>query len=184
MKKRTATTPYGETVTLPKYVYIDGNAYIFRRYNKITKRCPAKTIGHISEDFGSVLEIYKEMIDQTSQVSSDWPEKLFRNVVRNARPRKILVQITKEQIQEMMERCDGRCSVSGIAFDDTKIEGKRIRPWVPSVDRIDPDGPYTMDNCRLVCAAVNYAMNEFGDDVLLKIVRMYSIKLRREGRLA
>ena len=65
MKTRTAKTHYGETVTLPKHVYVDGNSYLFRRYDGETRKSKAKIIGYLYEDFGSVLEIYNEMMCET-----------------------------------------------------------------------------------------------------------------------
>jgi hypothetical protein len=67
----------------------------------------------------------------------------------------------------MAERAKGRCEVSGIPFNFKKREGKRRRPWVPSIDRIVAGGPYSFENCRLVCSGVNYAMNEWGPELLM-----------------
>jgi hypothetical protein len=34
---------------------------------------------------------------------------------------------------------------------------------------VDPDKPYTVENCRLVLQGVNFALNTFGDDTFLRI---------------
>jgi len=73
------------------------------------------------------------------------------------------------QLLAMVRQFGGRCSISGIPYSFGKPEGVKRRPWIPSVDRIKPGGPYTLENCRLVCSAVNTAMNEWGTDALYRI---------------
>jgi hypothetical protein len=34
---------------------------------------------------------------------------------------------------------------------------------------VDPEKPYTVENCRLVLQGVNFALNTFGDDTFLEI---------------
>ncbi|KZC17003.1 hypothetical protein RHOFW510R12_01585 [Rhodanobacter sp. FW510-R12] len=69
----------------------------------------------------------------------------------------------------MLAEQDGRCAVSGIRFSASVYLGQRIRPWVPSVDRRKPAEGYTRDNVRIVCAAVNLSINQFGDEVFYRI---------------
>lgn len=77
--------------------------------------------------------------------------------------------MTPEQFAAMWERAGGKCELTGIRFSLTKIPLKAKRPWAPSVDRRDSAGDYTVENCRLVCTAVNLAMNEWGEDTLMRI---------------
>ncbi len=65
----------------------------------------------------------------------------------------------------------GRCALSGIPFDLRVVGvGQARRPFAPSLDRVDASGGYTRDNTRLVCQAVNFALNAFGEDVFREIV--------------
>lgn len=52
-------------------------------------------------------------------------------------------------------------------------------PYSPSIDRIDSRIGYTKSNCRIVCVAANYAMNEWGDSVL----RELALSMVHAGRL-
>ena len=64
----------------------------------------------------------------------------------------------------------GRCALTGLPFDLRIIgTGKTRRPFAPSLDRIDSTGGYTRDNVRLVCQAVNFALNAYGEDTFREI---------------
>ena len=80
---------------------------------------------------------------------------------------------------EMLERQGYRCAVSGIAFDLTDPgSARRVfrKPYRPSLDRIACKGPYSKQNVRLVCVAVNVALNEWGEPVLYKIAASIAAK--------
>lgn len=112
-------------------------------------------------------------------VPDNFYEKLFRQVVKNSRPRKISVEITADDIKEMLERAKGKCELTRVTFNMQKISGQRIRPWIPSVDRIDSKKGYSFDNCRIICAAANVALNQFGEYIFVK---MASSMIRNHGK--
>lgn len=75
-----------------------------------------------------------------------------------------------EEYEAIWERSGGKCEISGIEFNNEKLSASHSkRPWAPSLDRIDNTRGYEADNCRLVCTAVNLALNEFGEAGLRKI---------------
>ena len=74
-------------------------------------------------------------------------------------------------LHEIIERSKGRCELTGIKFSSRVIGMPQKRPFIPSVDRIEPREPYTFRNCRLVCWIVNMARNERGDEVFWEMVR-------------
>ena len=64
----------------------------------------------------------------------------------------------------------GRCAVSGLAFSDERHEDAFVKtPFAPSLDRIDSTAGYLKGNVRLVCMAANFALNQWGDDVLRRL---------------
>lgn len=59
------------------------------------------------------------------------------------------------------------CEKTGI---DLEVAG-RGHPFDAEIDRIDPNKGYTMDNCRLVCAAYNRAKMNWTDADVLKMAQ-------------
>lgn len=97
----------------------------------------------------------------------EYRDTLYERIKKNSRHRNIPCHLTRKDIDVIFERSGGRCEVSGIPFEYNKTKGLRARPWIPSVDRVNTRGPYSLDNCRLVCAYINMALNEFGLETLL-----------------
>jgi hypothetical protein len=57
-----------------------------------------------------------------------------------------------------------KCEATGIPFDNS-YEGTFINmnPYAPSIDRIDSNKEYTIDNCRLVLTAFNSLKSTLSD---------------------
>lgn len=70
-------------------------------------------------------------------------------------------------LQEMKSRINAmRCEMTGLELRYTTPVG----PMTPSIDRIDPKKGYTYDNIRIVCLAMNVAMNNWGEGPLREVV--------------
>jgi len=81
-----------------------------------------------------------------------------RRVGRSYEPR--LFDLALERYRSQ----NGRCALSGIEFDLREVgQGAAKRPFAPSLDRVDATGGYTADNVRLVCQAVNFVLNAYGE---------------------
>lgn len=102
---------------------------------------------------------------------------------QNAKGRRgIHFELTQDDLHRMLNECGWQCSVSGQPFTLEVISGKR--PYAPSIDRIDSSKGYTADNCRIVCVAVNYAMNVWGEAILWNIfAKKRSVALDSLSRL-
>lgn len=77
--------------------------------------------------------------------------------------------ISTDALNNLLRRSGGKCMLTGIPFSSEQSSGRR-RPWLPSLDRIDSSKGYTDGNMRLVCSAVNIALNDWGDEVFWRIV--------------
>lgn len=84
--------------------------------------------------------------------------------------------ITRDEFLFVLLRSNGFCEVSGIPFSDDKPDGSTVSPWQQSIDRIDASRGYHLDNIRIVCFAVNVAMREWGEDVLMRISQALVMK--------
>lgn len=73
--------------------------------------------------------------------------------------------LTPEWIRERFEK--GVCELTGVAFD---MEGKRT-PNSPSIDRIDPVGGYTPENCEMILWSLNRAFCNYGRSYIIDLFR-------------
>lgn len=94
---------------------------------------------------------------------------MYNRCRMGAEARGILFDLSSDDLLKMAEKTGYKCAVTGIPFTGERIGLSSRRPFAPSVDRIDSTKGYTVDNCRLVCYAVNLAMGEWGDDVVRRI---------------
>lgn len=92
---------------------------------------------------------------------------------KRARESDILFTIHADDVVRLAMSNNWRCAMTNLPFDPKVLSSSRTRPYMPSVDRINSRGGYTPDNCRVVCSAVNFALNEWGEGVLAMIATAY-----------
>jgi hypothetical protein len=110
-----------------------------------------------------------------THIEATWAEEVERSLVSQkgwlykkwtkCRYSKPGSRLTVEELKGVALRSGGRCEVSGIQF----VLVKETHPYQPSIDRIDNDRPYTVDNVRLVCLIVNYSMNRWGREAFERL---------------
>lgn len=100
-----------------------------------------------------------------------WARTLYREARKHSSRRAIPFEITLEEFGDLVERSAGRCMLTGIAFEFESVGAGVKRPFAPSLDRLDSKGAYRIGNLRLVCVAVNLALNQWGDGVLMKVAK-------------
>lgn len=95
------------------------------------------------------------------------------NARSRATKRRIDFTIDKVALERLAEKQGWRCAVSGLPFVlDFDREGSHsYNPFGMSVDRLDCSKGYSPRNIRLVLTAVNFGLNDWGDEIYLKIAR-------------
>lgn len=83
--------------------------------------------------------------------------------------------LTAEWVSERVKEQQYLCLLTGIRLEPRKTQTKeyRINPFALSIDRIDSRKGYTCDNCRVVCAAVNYALSDWGEGIFKRVAYGY-----------
>lgn len=143
---------------LPKGVYLRSGSYYRVRDGRWTR------IGKSGPDDIS----FPRSIPAYQTEMREWCRRLLARARANAKGRRSLpFSLTKDDIDRMLDECGWQCRVSGATFSLERVNG--AYPLAPSIDRIDCSLGYAPDNCRLVCAAVNFAMNRWGESVLWRL---------------
>jgi hypothetical protein len=80
--------------------------------------------------------------------------------------------LSVEFLERLYHLQEGRCAVTGVHFNLERFPEAFVKhPYAPSIDRRLAVGGYTRDNVRLVCAAVNFGMGQWGEEVFLALAR-------------
>lgn len=85
---------------------------------------------------------------------------------RDSRLRGISFSISKSDIGDLAEQQGWRCARTGISLDLTASDG--MKPFGPSLDRINNNIGYEPGNIQLVCYMYNSAKNQFTDEDVLR----------------
>lgn len=96
------------------------------------------------------------------------------SIKQSAKKQKLLFNLDKEWIKEKFEK--GICEVTGIKFDMENYRSANS----PSVDRINPKGNYTKDNCRVILWSLNKALCNLGQDYMLDVFEKFLRKVSPE----
>lgn len=136
--------------------------------------------GNVSDAIAEYERIERELTEDEkfaftqmyeAPLDDDCHKGLFTTMMKGARNRGISVTVTQDDILKLLQDSGMRCAITGIRFNGSKPSTSRMRPWIPSVDRIDAKLGYAIGNIRIVCACVNLALNQFGDEIFLRIAK-------------
>lgn len=144
---------------------------------------------HLGNRLDAALQEYArlEQLDNGGELVryrgiNDVPLYVYRKARNSARTRGIDFYLLPHHVSDLYEQSGGKCSLTGIPFEYYYKTGDRTPPWAPSLDRIESSKGYTPENVRLVCVAVNMALNTWGEDVLHRIADHLKRKSRKNSR--
>ena len=120
----------------------------------------------------AALRAYKEHArrDGIKYVPANVAKTLLKRAKDSAYSREIEFNLSLSHVDHLIANCNRRCSISGVELDICSDGRYTLNPWAPSLDRVDSARGYVEGNCRIVCVAVNIALNQWGIDVLHAIV--------------
>jgi hypothetical protein len=105
--------------------------------------------------------------------------KMLHNAKRRSKTTEIPVTINLEWIENKLT-C-GICELTGMPFDLNPSKLFSSNPYAPSLDRINPKlKEYSPTNTRVVLAAVNIALNEYGEEHMLPILKAMVSKIENK----
>jgi hypothetical protein len=94
-----------------------------------------------------------------------------------AKEKKVPHNLRRLGVLEMLVMQQYKCAVSSLPFSmDGLGDDPFLRPFAPSIDRVDNGGGYTTENCRIVCRIVNFAMGKWGTDALRTVALAIAAK--------
>ena len=79
--------------------------------------------------------------------------------------------ITLDWVQNKLNL--GKCELTGLPFQLPLSPEHYRNPYGPSLDRRNPKGPYSPENCRMVLWALNMGFSDWGEEVYRKIAETY-----------
>lgn len=116
------------------------------------------------------LEVRRIERDAADSALSDlpaWARLLYRRSRVRAAERRISWRLTPSDFARLVAESNGVCAVTGLRFEHSSE--KSAGPRGASIDRVASDGDYEIANVRLVCVAVNLAINRWGLEAFLEI---------------
>lgn len=99
--------------------------------------------------------------------------ELCKSAAKRAKEKGLDYTLSFEIVEAIWEKQNGCCALTKIEFQIPQERIGKASPFSPSIDRIDCSKGYTLNNVRLVCVAVNYALNEFGEAIFKQICEAY-----------
>lgn len=106
---------------------------------------------------------------------ASWFHEVYRRARGRARTKRRDFELTLDDFKDLLLRSGGKCEVTGIVFSDGVYGAARMRPLIPSLDRRNAVLGYCKENCRIVCAAINVAMFNWGEEMFKSLAIGYLV---------
>lgn len=117
----------------------------------------------------SPANFIKELVGIKRRNMAHLPNSKDKRAQQKAKtPERRIFTITVEDVVALWDKQNGRCAISGMPMAH---EFKNLRSV--SIDRIDSDLGYTLDNIQLVCQWVNYAKNRYSNAEIGEVLTEY-----------
>lgn len=151
-----------------------------RKSRLLPKGISAEEAGQIAESMRADLmgELnnttlhWERSVGRSKVIRGSWVWSLWYRAKQRSKLKNRAFEITLDDVAALCIQSRGVCALTGVPFT-IGPEAKRMRPFAPSLDRIDSSAGYVAGNCRLVCSAVNLAMFTWGEEAFRQIAIGY-----------
>ena len=100
-------------------------------------------------------------------------KQLLCSAIHRARKHNLPYELNYEWLCDVHERQGDKCALTHLPFTYITKGDRSQMPFSPSLDRINPKLGYTKENTRLVCTAINVALNQHGEDIFSQVAMAY-----------
>lgn len=133
---------------------IDCRRLYYKNYNKMYRRQE-----HQKQYF---IEYYERKTTRAS--------RLFRAAKDRSKKKNETFDLTLEWVSQKLEH--GLCEKTGVPFDLTRHDTLLYNPFAPSIDKIDPSKPYTLENSQMVIDWYNRAKGQHSESDFVDLCRL------------
>lgn len=99
-----------------------------------------------------------------------WNSHIVRSASGEKGRRKIDLTLTKQEAWNLFLRQNRLCALSGVPLEFPKKY--KDKSWTASLDRIDSDKGYTLDNTQWVHKDINMMKNKFDNQYFIKVCKL------------
>jgi hypothetical protein len=128
----------------------------------------------------NVLEHLSEFHREDPRLWYDQYEKAYRVRQRTAPQKGTRFLLPEREFWRMVFRAGGRCEMTGQPFDRFYRGPTGKHPFIPTIDRMNPVGDYTAENCQLITWMSNVAVCDFGRAAYVEMIRYGIVGLAAE----
>ena len=97
---------------------------------------------------------------------------IFRPHLRRAKKRKSFCDLTLEQMKQVWESQNGKCVYSNVELIPCSYKEENNPIYTMSLDRIDSNIGYTVDNIQFVSIAMNHLKHKMTHEQMLEMLRI------------
>jgi hypothetical protein len=168
--------PRTKNLHLPPNVHEKHGAYYYVKYGKW--HYVGKDISLLASVVSTIPQRHNQKFYGVERYIRDivWPRAKSNATGRRSIP----FSLTQDEAVGLCRDAGWRCAVSGTPFSLIEVGHKNQKPYAPSIDRVDSRQGYDRGNCRIVCVAVNFALNCWGEDVFHTITNYRKRRIQTE----
>jgi len=111
-------------------------------------------------------------MEKVNRIKNQIPNRFWSKFLYTADKRGKTIEITKEQAFEKFQKQNNKCALTGISLHFTKLTTNYWRYTNASIDRIDSDKQYSLDNIQWVEKRVNMMKQKYTQQEFIELCKL------------